>query len=295
MNARFSTLTVLTLALWLAGCGGIEGTGSPQAGVEGTGFSEGSASGFGSVYVNGIEYATDRADIVIDGAPATEDALRVGMVLKVLGEIESNGRRGKARRVEFDRPLHGPIDALDADARSAVILGQTVLVDEATLFTGVAEDALQAGQLCTATGYPGANGVLLATLLDCADGYAAGVTRVEAEGLISDLDLGAGRFRIGALEVQIGNAAIDSAQGALADGALAEVLGTQPQRGGVLLAERIRVKRVTLQPGQVAVLEGVIGDFAGLQDFELNRQRVNAAAAQREDSHALAPASGVRA
>jgi hypothetical protein len=216
-------------------------------------------------------------------------------VLKVLGEIESNGRRGKARRVEFDRPLHGPIDALDADARSAVILGQTVLVDEATLFTGVAEDALQAGQLCTATGYPGANGVLLATLLDCADGYAAGVTRVEAEGLISDLDLGAGRFRIGALEVQIGNAAIDSAQGALADGALAEVLGTQPQRGGVLLAERIRVKRVTLQPGQVAVLEGVIGDFAGLQDFELNRQRVNAAAAQREDSHALAPASGVRA
>jgi hypothetical protein len=282
------------LVLLLAGCGGIEGTGSPQAGVEGTGFSEGSASGFGSVYVNGIEYATERADIVIDGSPATEDALRVGMVLKVIGDIESNGLRGRAQRVEFDRPLYGPIDALDGDARSLAILGQTVRVDEATLFTGVAEEALQAGQLCLASGYPGAGGELLATLLDCGDGYAAGVTQVEAEGLVSGLDLGAGRFRIAALEVQIGGAAIDSTEGALADGALVEVIGIQPQRNGVLQAERIRVKRVTLQPGQLALLEGVIGRFAGLQDFELNRRQVNAAAAQREDSHALAPASGVR-
>ncbi len=283
------------LALLLAGCGGIEGTGSPQAGVEGTGFSEGSLSGFGSVYINGIEYATDRADIVIDGAPATEDALRVGMVLKVIGDIESNGRHGVARRVEFDRPLHGPIDALDTGTRSAVILGQTVMLDDATLYRGTAEEALQEGQLCTASGYAGADGVLLATLLNCADGYAAGVTPVEVEGQVSELDLGQGRFRIGALDVQIGEAAIDSAQGALADGALAEAIGIQPQRGGVLQAERIRVKRVTLQPGQVAVLEGVIGRFAGLQDFELSRQRVNAATAQREDNHALAPGSGTRA
>ncbi|HXG29534.1 MAG TPA: hypothetical protein VNJ47_11890, partial [Nevskiales bacterium] len=83
MNARFSTLTSLMLTLGLAGCGGIEGTGSPQAGVEGTGFSEGTVSGFGSVYVNGIRFATDRADIVVDGTPAAEDALRVGMVLNV--------------------------------------------------------------------------------------------------------------------------------------------------------------------------------------------------------------------
>jgi hypothetical protein len=282
------------LALLLAGCGGIEGTGSHQAGVEGTGVTEGSVSGFGSVYVNGVKFATDRADIVVDGTPAAEDALRVGMVLSVVGDVGSDGLSGSARRVEFDRPLYGPVDAYDAAARRLVILGQPVQLDDATVFGGITEDALQEGLLCMVSGYPSAAGELLATLAECSSDYAAGLTRVEAEGTVSSLDTGAGRFRLGALEVAIGGATIDTAQGALADGALVEVLGTQPQRGGVLQAERIRIKGAALKAGQAVLLEGVIGRFASLQDFELNRRRVSAGTARREDRHALAPASGVR-
>ncbi|HXG27637.1 MAG TPA: DUF5666 domain-containing protein, partial [Nevskiales bacterium] len=256
-------------------------------------FSEGTVSGFGSVYVNGIRFATDRADIVVDGTPAAEDALRVGMVLNVAGDVASDGLSGSARRVEFDRPLYGPVDAYDATARRLVILGQPVQLDDATVFSGVTEDTLQEGLLCMVSGYP-SPGELLATLLECRDDYAAGLTRVEVEGVVSGLDTGAGRFHLGALEVAVGAATIDTAQGALADGALVEVLGTQAQRGDVLQAERIRIKGASLKTGQAVLLEGVIGRFASLQDFELNRRRVSAGTAQREDRHALAPASGVR-
>ena len=296
MLLRHTRACLLAVAgsAWLAGCGGIEGTGSPLAGIEGTGVTEGTVSGFGSVYVNGVGFDTDRADIVVDGSAATEEALQVGMVLSVIGEIEPNGLRGQARRIVSDQPLSGPIDALDRQARRGVILGQAVRFDHATLFTGLVEDDLQEGQQCRVSAYPGADGEWLATLLRCSDDYLPGAVPVEVEGLVSELDLAGGSFRIGTLSVQIDNAALDTVQGPLGDGALVEVIGRQPDRGGVLLAEHLRVKSAALEPEQPVSLEGVIGRFNSLGDFELGRQRIDAAAALRDDSHALAPARGVR-
>ncbi|MGH8453258.1 MAG: DUF5666 domain-containing protein, partial [Nevskiales bacterium] len=266
----------------------------PVAAIEGTGSSEGSVTGFGSVFVNGVEYSTDRADIVIDGMSASESVLQVGMVVNVAGDIAADGKQGSAQRVEFDRPLFGPIDAIDRAARVVTMLGQSVRLDDATLFGDGVEDSLQEGQLCLVSGYPAANGELLASLLRCGDDYVAGQTVVEVEGLVSNLDSGAGRFRLGEFEVNIGTAVLDVSRGALANGALVEIIGRQPQRNGSLNAERIRVKTVTLQPGQAVLLEGVISRFAGLNDFELGRQRIDAAAAQRDDAHTLAPARDVR-
>ncbi len=265
-----------------------------MAAIEGTGVSAGSVSGFGSVFVNGIEYSTDRADIVVDGAPASEAALQVGMVVLVNGDTDSGGRRGTARRVEFDRPLYGPIDAIDRETRTVTILGQPVRLDDATLFGEGSEDALQEDQLCLVSGHPESAGQLRATLLRCGADYVAGESVVEVEGLVSALDAGAGSFRLPGLSVAMGAATLDSAQGAFANGALVEVIGRQPQRGGVLNAERIRVKASNFRPTQSVTLEGIIGRFAGLADFDLGRQRINAASAQRGDDFDLPPASGVR-
>lgn len=285
--------------LWLAllpalsACGGIEGTGSPIAAIEGTGISDGGVSGFGSVFVNGVRYETGRADILIDGVPADESALRVGMVVRVNGEVD-DGAQGSARRIEFDRPLFGPIDVIDREARIVTLLGQPVRLDDATLLDNRREEDLQPGQLCLVSGYPESDGRLLASLLQCADGYEPGVTPVEVEGLVRDLDSGAGRLRIGSLDVDLRQAMLDTTAGALANQALVEVVGRQPQRAGVLIAERIRVKSARLAPAQAVVIEGVIGRFDGLQDFELSRQRVDASGAQRDDTFGIAPASGQR-
>jgi hypothetical protein len=285
---------VAVCCLLLPGCGGIEGTGSPMAGIEGTGVTEGSASGFGSVYVNGIEFTTDDADIIVDGQPVAEEALQVGMLLSVTGAVLDDGAHGRARRVEFDRPLLGPVDAWDPETRRLVILGQSVQLDDASLLDGVAEADLQDGQLCLMSGHAAPDGGWLATLLRCSQDYVAGVTEVEAEGVVSGLDTDEGGFRIGDLTVQFAGAALDTTQGALADGARIEAIGRQPDRHGALQAARVRVKSAALPAGQAVLLEGIIGRFAGLGDFELNHRRIDASAAQRQDSHQLIPAGGVR-
>src|SRR5689334_21689937 len=88
--------TAFTLALLVA-CTGMEGTGytggdggGVVGGIEGTGYSGGGVTGIGSVFVNGIEYDTSNAEIVYDGASGTEDALQVGMVLGVHGDVASD-------------------------------------------------------------------------------------------------------------------------------------------------------------------------------------------------------------
>lgn len=285
---------MLALQVFLSGCGGIEGTGSPLAAIEGTGVSDGGVSGFGSVFVNGVEYSTDTADIVINGVPMSESDLSVGMVVNVVGEVATDGLQGVARRVEFDRPLSGPIDAVDRAARVITLLGQTVRLDDATLFTGTSEETLAAGQFCEVSGYPTSPSSLLASLMACGGEYVAGQTLVEAEGLASDIDTAGNRFKMGGLTVDSSSATWDLASGALADGVLVEVIGRQPQAGGVLQATRVRVKSLGLPPEQRVELEGVVSRFDGLADFTLGRQQVNASGAQRTDSHALAPAKNVR-
>lgn len=289
--ALFAASTLL-----LASCGGIEGTGSPQAAIEGTGIIDtGTVTGFGSVFVNGVEFATDRAAIVVDGTPVDESALQVGMVVVVTGSTAADGLTGTASRVEFDRALYGPIDVLDSEARSVTVLGQRVQFDDASLFDETAEEALAEGQACLVTGHADGAGVMRATLMRCAGGYVAGASPVEREAVVSQLDTGAARFQLGELTVGFANAAMDTGAGPLADGALVEAIGLQPQRDGVLQAQRIRVKGSSTKPGQALVLEGVIGRFAGLADFELGRQRVDASSATRADTHGALPATGLRA
>lgn len=286
--------TAIIMALSLAACGGIEGTGSPIAGIEGTGNSEGGVTGFGSVFVNGVEYSTDRADIIMNNLPASEEDLQVGMLVSVAGDVAEDGLTGVARKLVFDWPLSGPIDAIDRGTRVLTLLGQPVRLDDSTLYGETSEDALAEGQFCQVSAYPTADGGWLASLLQCSDGYVAGQSVVEAEGLVSALDVGSGRFRIGQLEVDTNGAMIDTRDGALADGALVEVTGHQPQRRGVLQAQSVRVKSASLAEGHQVILEGVIGHFAGLGDFDLGRRQVDASNAQREDAHAIAPANGVR-
>src|SRR5256885_5141775 len=87
MNRAFQAILV-GIALLLASCGG----GQLTAGIEGSGApvtTVGSITGFGSIFVNGVEYATAGAQIGIDGQPGTEAQLSVGDVVTVVGDRKS--------------------------------------------------------------------------------------------------------------------------------------------------------------------------------------------------------------
>jgi len=89
MNRAFQAILV-GIALLLASCGG----GQLTAGIEGSGApvtTVGSITGFGSIFVNGVEYATAGAQIGIDGQPGTEAQLSVGDVVTVVGTVNADG------------------------------------------------------------------------------------------------------------------------------------------------------------------------------------------------------------
>jgi hypothetical protein len=239
-QGQHARATSALLVLVLAACGGIEGTGSPQAGIEGTGLTEGVLTTFDGGTVDGVAFATDNADIVVDGMPSDASALQPGMVVGVAGEPDADGTQYSASRVEFDRPLYGPVDSIDPAARHVTVLGQPVQLDDATLFDGVAEEDLREGQVCLVSGYARAGG-WLATLLKCSEDYAPGITLVEVEGALETLQ--GQDFTLGALGVDGSAAHIDTAGGSFSEGAWVEVIGTQQQLGGTLVAEYIRVKK----------------------------------------------------
>jgi hypothetical protein len=143
------TMCVLVLLSFFAafhvGCGGGGGDALAGGGVGGTGItvsSVGTATGIGSVIVNGSTYDTTAAEVFVDNASmgfgnqALVQSISVGMVVRVEGRLTSDGST-IADRVLFSNELRGPvesIDELDALSKQAVILGQKIVMDDRTVF-----------------------------------------------------------------------------------------------------------------------------------------------------------------
>ena len=92
--SRILITLVLAGGLTLAGCGGAGGLASTSGGggIGGTGLtSTGSIDGFGSIFVNGVEFETDESDVSLDGLTSTQDKLRLGMVVTVHGTVNADG------------------------------------------------------------------------------------------------------------------------------------------------------------------------------------------------------------
>ncbi len=74
-----SVIWISFAALGVAACGGDSGGGT--ATPVGSSSTVGVLTGFGSVFVNGVEFETSGADISVDGTSASENELEVGMVV----------------------------------------------------------------------------------------------------------------------------------------------------------------------------------------------------------------------
>lgn len=143
---NFSVLgTALLLSLTLSACGGSDGSNdTTPVPLSATDRSVvGAITGFGSIYVNGIEYDTNGASYEVDDSSASDDsALAVGMVVKVQGSVNADGRTGSASSVSYDDELEGIVEDLAADAddpsiKIFTVMKTTVRVDQnSTNFDG---------------------------------------------------------------------------------------------------------------------------------------------------------------
>ncbi|UCB54420.1 MAG: hypothetical protein JSW45_10795 [Thiotrichales bacterium] len=289
--------TTAAIAISIAGCGS---SGGDVAGIGGSGItpvgftSSGTITGFGSIFVNGVEYETDSATFSIDDDPTltTEDRLATGMRVVVEGEVNSDGVTGTATRVTFDDQLQGPVNAasvVDADGtgRTITVLGTTVQLNStSTIFdiSGTATgpfdfDTIAIDDNVEISGFPDSAGVLQATRIELKQNtFVPDSSIVELKGPI--VGLSGTDFSVNGVNVNAVSAAIDDLPGGLVENALVDVKGTCSDACcNPINATRVEGQTPGFDDNFEVELEGVITRYVDDSDFDVDGFPVDASGA----------------
>ena len=301
MHKGFIVIASLVLGVLIVACGGGGGGGGSFAGggIGGTGVTSGSVTGFGSVFVNGIEFETDGASRTVDDetdiSDGTDDdtVLGIGMVVTIIGTVNADGVTGTADSIEYDNEVEGPVAAApdedpDGVTKTFDIFNTTVVVDRnATVFASLDYDSfnydsLAQDDLLEVSGYFDADDNLLATRIEKQGVFVLGVSEVEIRGTVSGFDDN-DTFILGGITVTFdGTTEFEDLPGTVANGQYVEVEGT------LATASSIDASRIELEEegfgddvGEIN-LEGIVTAFNGISDFRVAGQRVNASNATFE-------------
>ncbi len=186
-----TTLPAVLAAFVLAACGGGGGTGGTGATAP-TGGGPTVSTGVmtkGSTIVNGVRFEDTTANISIDDTPKTNLALRDGMVVKVVGNVNDDGINGTAQRVKALVEVRGVPTTVtpSANPQSLVVNGQTVLVDDQTVFSNLANfNAITTATLIEVHGLRDATGRIRATRIEANIAQMASSSLDEIRGVVAN-------------------------------------------------------------------------------------------------------------
>jgi hypothetical protein len=271
-TARFLTgvLLLVLFSFTFPSCGGSGGVDLAGGGVSGSGVSSGAISGFGSVFMNGMEFFTDnnvapgfvtmKMFMGMDNSSMMDrDLFHVGMVVTVHHGSNDNN----AQAIEYQNNLQGRISAKNSGAENTVtILGQTVVVDDAALFA-----SLNLNEIAEVSGFVDSAGRIRASyiaMVPCSMMMGmCTASEFEVKGFVSGLS--SSGFRLGPLPGGTGTTVAVSfastAGAGLADGMYVQVVTNDPQPvSGSITATRINklTPRTVFPENAVADLEGLV-------------------------------------
>lgn len=208
---------------------------------------------FGSIFVNGVEYETGSSSVSLDGSPASEADLKIGMFVTLDATINADGSTGVAKTVSFADEVEGVVGTVNIAADGTgtlVVMGQTVTIDANTAFeskvsTIASIDQLAVGNIVEISGFSSGTGSILATRVEVKKSQRTNADTVSLKGLIANLDATAGTFTIGGLTISYdANTLLEHAPSTgLANGLFVEVKSTLGTNGsGQLIASKIELK-----------------------------------------------------
>ena len=273
------------LALALYGCGGGTSDTSSTAGIGGTGYvSSGTITGFGSVFVNGVEFETDTSSFDIEGISGTQGDLAIGMVVKVNGSINDNGITGTATSISYDDDIQGPVSNLvpSPDQKEFTVLGTTVIADiNTTSYDGTNFDfsKLKDGNNVEVSGFYNASNQLMATRIELKDAVFDNTSsEVELKGTIADLK--STSFTLNTVNVDTSQLEeLSDLPNGLVEGAYVEVKGTY---NGVdtIIASKVEGKDNSVEDTDEFEVEGFVSGYTDLTNFKVNQIPVDASNAE---------------
>jgi len=293
-NGKFPFIvSALTAAIIVSACGG-DGSlgGGDTAGIGGSGFiSSGSVTGFGSVFVNGVEFETGSSVFEIEDASLSQSDLRVGMVVQVEGTINPDGITGTATGIQYSDDIEGPISAIvgkpgidenaDATEKTFSILGKTVVVSRAdTAFEGsnFTYDSIALSNVIEVSGFEDQNGVLRASYVELKSITFDAFSIFEVKGIITNLS--GTSFTVQGINVDASAANLSDLPTGLQSNVLVEVKGTYDSNSNTIAATEVDAESNDLSDVADEVeLEGLITRYASNSDFDINGITVNATGA----------------
>lgn len=161
-------LVALTLAVVLTACsdgggsgGGIGGTGKQ---VIQDGLIIGSIDGFGSIVINDQRFETDDAKIYINGNEAVLSDLRIGM--NMIAGVDTIAKT--ANELQYRADVSGPVQSVNGNRTTFTLLGQTVVINDVTVFDGLVSSQLNTGLLVQVSGNRNAADEIVASYVSLA-------------------------------------------------------------------------------------------------------------------------------
>lgn len=276
---------VLISACVLTSCGGGGGGMNAGGGIDGSGFiAQGSISAFGSVFVNGTEFDTSNAAVIIKGEQIgigdviLRDNLDIGRVVTVEGRRTGDPDTVVADRILYSDNVEGPVSSIhtvDNITKEIIVLGQTVVVHAVTTFKDTTYDTIAVDDIVEVSGFVDDTGAVRATFIRKTGVFSPGVV-VEVKGYVMNLDTIIKTFRVNDLTVDYSMADMSSLPGGIpVNGMRIEIEGTLDAAGDVLDATQIRLDDdlSVVDSNEIEVM-GFVTDFVSLAEFTIGNQRV---------------------
>jgi len=292
-NKTFTKSLLAATILSITACGGSGGTTSttsPDTVV-------GVITGFGSIYVNGVEYETDTANVQIDGLASVETSLAIGDIITLQGTVNPDGTTGIATTVISNDEVEGYVldtSNLLMDGTGTInVMGQIVTITLDTVFDGntlATINDLSVLDVVEISGFPDGTGNILATRVESKNT----AEDIEVKGTISALDTTGQTFKIGALLVNYSSATAVPAN--FVDGSFVEVKTTSALTGDVTAGFTLIASKVELEDddsdiegdeGEELVVQGMVSNIDST-GFNFNGTRVEFASLETDDNFNIA-------
>ncbi|WP_299793258.1 DUF5666 domain-containing protein [uncultured Shewanella sp.] len=274
---------LLTL-LALVSCGGGDSGGTPlpppeppQPPVTGvppeTTFTSGVITGFGSVFINGVEYETGGAEISNDDESGSESDLQLGMFVELSGSIDDGGVTGTAKSIEYDEQIKGPLESIDLGLKIITILGQVIHYDDLTIMENLVPEELKPGDFLEVHGFFNQENELHATRIEL-ESIEQAYVRVQGE--VFGLNSSDETFTLNNLIVDYSQAefhGFDNGAADLVNGVQVRVKGalTSLVDGVLTVSDIKRLHRFEEhEEGDLSHIEGVITEFTSSVNFVVN-------------------------
>lgn len=246
-------------------------------------------TGFGSIYINGVEYETDTASINDDGVSSQETSLGVGDVCVLHGSVNSDGTTGTATAVSCSDELEGyvlDVSGLGLDGTGSInVMGQAVTISADTVFESdslVSINDLVANDIVEVSGFADGIGNVVATRIETKNA----AEDVEVKGLVATLDSVAKTFNIGSLTVDYNLASEIPAN--LDNGLYVEVKTNQALAAGpTMIASKVEIEDdgdmdIDGDEGDEIEVQGMVSDVT-LTSFRFNGSLVEFASLEIDE------------